>query len=63
MYFRQIAAATALYAMLLAMFALGGATARMPTFDVGIHDRYQESSSAYGLEPEVFILVEEDIVP
>lgn len=63
MYFRQIAVATALYAMLLGMFALAGATARVPTFDVGIGDRQEESGPAYGLEPDVFVLVEEDIVP
>ncbi len=65
MYFRQIAVATALYAMLLlasyAMLALAGATANVPTLDVGIDDWHKESSSAYSIEPDVIILREEGI--
>ncbi len=67
MYFRQIAVATALYAMLLlasyAMLALAGATAFVPTLDVGIDDWHKESSPAYSVEPDVIVLREEDIVP
>ena len=67
MYFRQIAVATALYAMLLlasyAMLALAGATANVPTLDAGIHDWHKESSSAYSFDPDVIVLREEDIVP
>jgi len=61
MYFRQIAVATALYAMLLAMFAVAGAPARVPTLDAGIRDWHQESNSAYSIEPDVIILREERI--
>ena len=63
MYFRQIAVATALYAMLYAMLALAGATARVPTLDAGMRDRHQESNSAYSIDPGVIILREEGIVP
>ncbi len=59
MYFRQIAVATAIYAVLV----LAVATARVPTFDVGIDDWHKESSSAYSFEPDVIVLMEEDIVP
>ncbi len=63
MYFRQIAIATTLYAMLLAMFAIAGAPARVPTLDAGMRDRHQESNSAYGIETDVIALMEEGIVP
>ena len=63
MYFRQIAVATALYAMLLAMFAIAGAPARVPTLDAGIHDRHMESNPAYSIDPDVIVLREEDIIP
>ena len=67
MYFRQIAVAAALYAMLplasYAMFALVGATANVPTLDVGIDDWHKESNSAYSIDPDVITLVEEGIVP
>ena len=67
MYFRQIAVATALYAMLplagYAMLALVGATARVPILDAGIGDWHKESNSAYSIEPDVIALREEDIVP
>ncbi len=59
MYFRQIAVATAIYAML----ALAGATARVPTLDAGIDDWHKESSPAYSFDPDVIVLIEEDIVP
>ena len=68
MYFRQIAVATAIYAML----ALAVATARVPTLDAGIDDWHKESSpayrfdpdvSAYSIEPDVIALREEDIIP
>ncbi len=59
MYFRQIAVATALYAMI----ALAGATARVPPLDAGIRDWPKESNSAYGIEPDVIALIEEGIVP
>ena len=63
MYFRQIAVATALYAMLYAMLALAGATARVPTLDAGIGDWHMESNSAYSIDPDVIVLREEDIIP
>ena len=67
MFFRQIAVATALYAMLLlasyAMLDLTGATAFVPTLDVGIRDSHKESSSAYSFDPDVIVLMEEDIIP
>jgi len=63
MYFRQIAVATALYAMLYAMLALAGATARVPTLDAGIGDWHKQSNSAYSIEPGVIVLREEDIIP
>ncbi len=63
MYFRQIAVATALYAMLYAMLALAGATANVPTPNVGIDDWHKESNSAYGIDPDVIVLREEDIIP
>ena len=67
MYFRQIAVATALYAMLLlasyAMLALAGATAFVPTLDVGNDDWHKESSPAYSFDPDVIVLMEEGIVP
>lgn len=59
MYFRQIAVAIALCAML----ALGVATARVPTLDAGNRDWHKESNSAYNIEPDVIILREEDIIP
>ena len=59
MYFRQIAVATAIYAML----ALAVATARVPTLDAGIGEWHKESNSAYSIEPDVIALVEVDIVP
>ena len=62
MFFRQFAVATAIFAMLLAMFAIAGAPARVPTFDAGIGDWHKESNSAYSIEPDVIVLVEEDIV-
>ena len=65
MYFRQIAVAAALYAMLplasYAMLALAGATANVPTLDVGIDDRHMESNSAYSIDPDVIALREEGI--
>ncbi len=63
MYFRQIAVATALFAMFYAMLALAGATIRVPTFDAGIRDWHKESNSAYDFEPDVIVLREEDIIP
>ncbi len=63
MYFRQIAVATALYAMLYAMLALAGATSRVPTLDAGIRDWHMESNSAYDFEPDVIVLREEDSIP
>ena len=63
MYFRQIAVATALYAMLYAMFALAGATANMPTLDIGIDDWHKESGPAYSFEPDDIVLREEGIIP
>ena len=67
MYLRQIAVATALYLMLplagYAVLALAGATANVPTLDVGIGDGPKESHSAYGIEPGVIDLREEGIVP
>ncbi len=67
MYFRLIAVATALYAMLLlasyAMLALAGATPFVPTLDVGIRDRHKESGPAYSFEPDDIVLREEDIIP
>ncbi len=59
MYFRQIAVATALYAMLV----LAGVTANVPTLDVGIDDGHKESSPAYSFDPDVITLMEEGIVP
>ena len=59
MYFRQIAVATAIYAML----ALAVATAHGPPFDAGIRDWPKESNSAYSIEPDVIALMEEGIVP
>ena len=59
MYFRQIAVATAIFAML----ALAGATARVPTLDAGIGDWHKQSNSAYSIEPGVIVLREEDIIP
>ena len=63
MYFRQIAVATAIFAMLLAMFAIAGATTRVPILDVGIHDWHKESNSAYSIDPDIIALREEDIIP
>ena len=67
MYFRQIAVATALYAMFLVagygMLALAGATARVPTLEAGIGDWHKDSDSAYGIDPDGIILMEEDIIP
>ncbi len=63
MYFRQIAIATALYTMLLAMFAIAGAPARVPTLDAGIDDWHKESSPAYSFDPDVITLREEGIIP
>jgi len=63
MYFRQIAVATALYAMFLAMFAIAGATTRVPIPDAGIDDWHKESNPAYSIEPDVIALREEDIIP
>ncbi|MCH7551475.1 MAG: hypothetical protein IIA35_07235 [Proteobacteria bacterium] len=51
--------ATALFAML----ALVGVTANAPPFDVGIGDRQKDSGPAYGFDPDVITLMEEDIVP
>ncbi len=59
MYFRQIAVATALFAML----ALAGAMARVPTLDAGNRDWHKESNSAYSIEPDVIALREEGIIP
>ncbi len=59
MYFRQIAVATALCAML----ALAVATARVPTLDAGIGDWQKKSNSAYSIEPDVIALREEGIIP
>ena len=59
MYFRQIAVATALYAML----ALAVATARVPTLDAGTRDWHKESNPAYNIEPDVIALREEGIIP
>ncbi|MAF94669.1 MAG: hypothetical protein CMM60_02785 [Rhodospirillaceae bacterium] len=59
MYFRQIAVATALFAML----ALAGMTADVPPLDVGIDDGPRESSPAYSFDPDVITLMEEGIVP
>ncbi len=59
MYFRQIAVAIGLYAML----ALAVATARVPTLDAGIRDWHKESNSAYNFEPDVIVLREENIIP
>ena len=59
MYFRQIAVATALYAMLV----LAGVTANVPTLDVGIDDGHKESSPDYSFDPDVITLMEEGIVP
>ncbi len=59
MYFRQIAVATAIYAML----ALAVATARVPTLDAGVGDWHKESNSAYSIEPDVIALREEGIIP
>ena len=67
MYFRQIAVATTIYLMLAlagyAMLALAGATANVPTLDVGIGDGPKESNPAYSIEPGVIDLREEGIVP
>ncbi len=67
MFFRQIAVATALYAMLalagFAMFDLAGATTRVPTLDAGIRDWHKESSPAYSFDPDVITLREEGIIP
>ena len=63
MYFRQIAVATALYAMLYAMLALAGATANVPTLDIGIDDWHKESGPAYSFEPDDIVLREEGIIP
>ncbi len=59
MYFRQIAVTTAIFAML----AVAVATARVPTLDVGIHDRHMESNSAYSIDPDIIVLREENIIP
>ena len=59
MVFRQLAVATALFAML----ALVGVTANAPPFDVGIGDRQKDSGPAYSFDPDVITLMEEGIVP
>ena len=61
MYYRQIAAATALYAVL----ALFGALARVPDIDADAGSRPQQAAPAqtYVLETEILHLREENIIP
>ncbi len=59
MYFRQIAVATALFAML----ALAGVTANVPALDAVLDDGPKESRPAYSFDPDVITLMEEGIVP
>ena len=67
MYIRQIAVASALYAMILvggySILALAGATAFVPTLEAGIGDRHKVSGSAYSIDPDDIVLREEDIIP
>ena len=59
MYFRQIAVAAALFAML----ALAGGTAYVPALDAGTGDGRKESGPAYSFDPDIVTLMEEGIVP
>ena len=59
MYYRQIAGATALYAVL----ALFGALARVPASDDDAGGRARQAAPAYILETERLHLREENIIP
>ena len=59
MYFRQIAIATALYALL----AVAGGAARVPALDDGARGWQQDGTVAYRAETDVLPLREESIIP